>query len=118
MVEESQNEIGEIPSKVRWYHLVACFFAGIFLANAVPHYVNGISGDAFPTPFANPPGVGLSAPVVNVGWALINVVIGYVLVKVGKLSEKNKWTVAAFFTGVVLISLVLSIHFSGKALGA
>jgi hypothetical protein len=117
MAEDSQNEIGEISSKVKWYHLVACFFAGIFLANAVPHYINGISGDAFPTPFANPPGVGLSAPVVNVSWALINVVFGYVLVKVGRLSDKNKWSIAAFFAGVVLISLVLSIHFASKALG-
>lgn len=65
---------------MKWYHLVACFFAGICLANAVPHYVNGISGDAFPTPFANPPGAGLSPPVVNVLWALINIAIGYVLI--------------------------------------
>lgn len=103
---------------MKWYHLVACFFAGICLANAVPHYVNGISGDAFPTPFANPPGAGLSPPVVNVLWALINIAIGYVLIRVGKLSEKNKWTVAVFFAGMVLISLVLSIHFADKAFGA
>ena len=80
MVEENQNKIEEVSLNVKWYHLVACFFAGICLANAVPHYVNGISGDAFPTPFANPPGAGLSPPVVNVLWALINIAIGYVLI--------------------------------------
>ena len=55
-----------------WYHYVACFFAGIFLANAVPHFVKGICGDRFPTPFAKPPGKGLSSPLVNVLWALVN----------------------------------------------
>ena len=38
--------------------------------------------------------------------------------QLGKLSEKNKWTVAVFFAGMVLISLVLSIHFADKAFGA
>ena len=117
MEEDNQNKVEEVSLNVGWYRLVACFFAGIFLANAVPHYVNGISGDAFQTPFANPPGVGLSPPVVNVLWALFNIVIGYVLIRVGKLSVKDKWTVAVFFAGVVLISLVLSIHFAGKASG-
>ncbi|WP_242393237.1 hypothetical protein [Anaeromyxobacter oryzisoli] len=29
---------------MRWYHDLAYFFGGAFLANAVPHYVNGIPG--------------------------------------------------------------------------
>jgi hypothetical protein len=37
-----------------WYSYVACFFAGAFLANAVPHFVKGVTGEAFPTPFAKP----------------------------------------------------------------
>jgi hypothetical protein len=48
-----------------WYDYIACFFAGMFLANVVPHYVKGVCGDRFPTPFANPPGKGLSSPTVN-----------------------------------------------------
>ena len=31
-----------------WYNYVFCFFAGTFLANVVPHFVHGISGDPFP----------------------------------------------------------------------
>jgi hypothetical protein len=30
---------------------IFCFFAGAILANVVPHFVHGISGDRFPTPF-------------------------------------------------------------------
>jgi hypothetical protein len=54
-----------------WYNYIICFFAGTFLANVVPHFVHGISGDRFPTPFVRPPGKGLSSPTVNVVWALV-----------------------------------------------
>lgn len=99
---------------MKWYHYVACFFAGLFLANTVPHFVHGISGDSFPSPFANPPGKGLSSPMVNVLWALANVFIGYILLRVGKVSQKNKWSLLAFFAGVICCSLALSIAFTDK----
>jgi hypothetical protein len=35
-----------------WDSYIACFFAGAFLANAVPHFVKGVTGEPFPTPFA------------------------------------------------------------------
>ena len=99
---------------MKWYHYIACFFAGLFLTNAVPHFVHGISGDSFPSPFANPPGRGLSSPTVNVLWALVNMLIGYILLRAGKVSQKNKWSLLAFFAGVVYISITSSIVFVGK----
>ena len=99
---------------MKWYHYIACFFAGLFLTNVIPHFVHGISGDSFPTPFANPPGKGLSSPLINILWALFNLVIGYILLKVGKVSQTNKWSLLAFFAGVVFISISLSIAFAGK----
>ena len=51
---------------MRWYHAVAYFFGGAFLANTLPHLMNGISGHPFQSPFASPPGVGLSSALVNV----------------------------------------------------
>ena len=48
-----------------WYHYVAWFFGGAFLVNSVPHFTNGVSGRPFPTPFAKPPGRGLSPSWVN-----------------------------------------------------
>ena len=42
----------EVVHKLKWYHYVATFFAGVFLANTIPHFVNGISGNLFPSPFA------------------------------------------------------------------
>jgi hypothetical protein len=99
---------------VHWYDYIACFFSGIFLANAVPHFVHGISGDRFPTPFAQPPGKGLSSPTVNVVWALLNLAVGYFLFRVGKVSSDDRLTLVAFFAGVVVISTVSSVLFANK----
>ena len=74
---------------MNWYNYVACFFAGAFLANVVPHLFHGISGDRFPTPFAKPSGRGLSSPTVNVVWVWINLVVGYVLFRAGGVSSEN-----------------------------
>jgi len=99
---------------MKWYHYVACFCAGLFLTNTVPHFVHGVSGDSFPSPFAHPPGKGLSSPTVNVLWALVNVLVGYVLLRAGKVSQTNKWSLLAFFAGAIYISVMLSIVFVGK----
>jgi len=99
---------------MNWYHYVSCFFAGLFLANAVPHFVQGISGDRFPTPFAHPPGKGLSSPTVNVIWALLNLLIGYILFRAGKLGNGGDWAVGIFFAGIVTISVPMSVHFQKK----
>ena len=63
-----------------WHDYVAYFFGGCFLVNAVPHFVSGVMGRRFPSPFASPPGKGESSPMVNVLWAALNLVIGYLLV--------------------------------------
>lgn len=36
-----------METETRWYHYIAYFFAGVFLANTIPHLVNGISGIRF-----------------------------------------------------------------------
>ena len=98
---------------MNWYNYVACFFAGTFIANVVPHFVHGISGEPFPTPFARPLVKGLSSPVVNVAWALINLIVGYVLFRVGKVSSGDG-ALGAFFAGIVTLSLWLSVLFARR----
>ncbi len=99
---------------MKWYHYVACFFAGAFLANMVPHFIHGISGDSFPSPFSDPPGKGLSSPIVNVLWGLGNLVVGYILYKAGKVSQANTSSMLIFFIGIVCMSIMLSISFVDK----
>ena len=99
---------------MNWYRYVACFFAGMFLANVVPHFVHGISGDRFPTPFAHPSGKGLSSPTVNVVSALFNLSVGYILFRVGKVSSGDDSALLVFFAGIVAISTLLSLRFAKK----
>lgn len=99
---------------MKWYHYLAAFFAGMFLANVVPHFIHGISGDPFPTPFANPPGKGLSSLTVNVLWGCLNLFVGYILLSVSKPSSKNKLSMIALFLGIVVMSVLLSFAFMDK----
>jgi hypothetical protein len=99
---------------VNWHYYIACFFAGMFFANVVPHFVHGISGDRFPTPFAHPPGKGLSSPTVNVVWALLNLVVGYILARIGKVSSGGDSALITFFAGIVVISTMSSVRFAKK----
>ena len=59
--------------------LLAYFFGGAFLANAMPHFVSGMMGRPFQSPFAKPPGRA-SSSTVNVLWGFFNFVVGYLLV--------------------------------------
>lgn len=97
-----------------WYHYVAGFFAGIFLANSIPHYVKGVTGESFPTPFANPPGKGLSSPMTNAIWGLVNLLIGFLLFKFSKVSVGNVLSLILLFTGFVLTTMVSAKNFSNK----
>ena len=55
--------------------------AGALLANAVPHGVAGAVGRPFPSPFAKPPGVGLSGRVPNLVWSAANLALGTALLR-------------------------------------
>ena len=102
---------------MRWYHYISYFFGGIFLANALPHLGNGISGHAFQSPFASPPGVGLSSSVVNVLWGLFNLAVGYLLVcRVGSFDLRKTTHVLALGAGILIMSLNLA-HYFGRLHG-
>jgi hypothetical protein len=90
-----------------WLTYVAYFFGGAFLANAVPHFVSGTMGRAFQSPFAHPPGKGLSSALVNVGWGACNVVVGYVLVfRVGAFDLRDTWDALGFGAGFIAIGVL------------
>ena len=97
---------------MNWLDLVSYFFGGIFLANAVPHCVSGMMGQPFQSPFAKPPGQGLSSSTVNVLWGFVNAVIGYTLVlRVGQFDVRSTSNVLMLAVGALLISLSLARHF-------
>lgn len=95
-----------------WLDLLSYFFGGVFLANAIPHFVSGTMGRPFQSPFAKPPGQGLSSSIVNVLWGFFNLVVGYVLVcRVGDFALKNTGDVVALGVGALFIALFSARHF-------
>lgn len=92
--------------------LVSYFFGGLFLANSVSHVVSGVMGKPFQSPFAKPPGEGLSSSTVNVLWGFFNIVLGYILVcRVGDFRLTNTPDVAALGLGAFVISMFLARQF-------
>src|SRR5580693_8997732 len=95
-------------------HLVSHFFGGAFLANAVPHFVSGAMGRPFQSPFAKPPGQGLSSSTVNVLWGFANFVIAYLLIaRVGNFDPRAADQIIAFGVGVLIIG-VMSARLFGR----
>jgi hypothetical protein len=99
---------------MQWYHYFSAIWSGMFFANFVPHFVQGISGNAFPTPFARLKRKTLSSPTVNVAWALFNLIAGYILFRTACISPSNIFSLLFFLTGIACISLWLSKRFSQK----
>jgi hypothetical protein len=97
---------------MEWAHYISYFFGGVFLANAIPHLVSGTMGRPFQSPFANPPGKGLSSPTVNVLWGAFNLAAGYLLVcRVGSFDLHATSHVTTAGLGGLLISLYAARHF-------
>jgi len=97
---------------MHWYALVALLFGGAFLANAVPHIVNGISGRAFQSPFAKPPGRGVSPASINVVWGFLNLFVAWVLlILVSDFSIHNWVDVSMTLVGALMTSMNLARHF-------
>ena len=100
-----------MQTETRWYHYVAYFFGGVFLANAIPHLVNGMSGSPFQSPFATPPGKGLSSSTVNVLWGMFNLAVAYLL-----LARVGRFELRRTSHAVVLgLAVFLGALFAGKS---
>jgi hypothetical protein len=95
-----------------WVSLISYFFGGVFLANAIPHVVSGSMGRPFQSPFARPPGQGLSSSTVNVLWGVLNLAVAYVLIcRVGDFSLRSTVHAASLGLGFLLLGLFCARHF-------
>lgn len=97
---------------MNWGQEIAYFFGGLFLANALPHYISGLMGRAFQSPFAKPRGEGYSTSLTNVLWGFLNLIAAYyLLVRVGDFDWRNDFHVAALGLGMLLIAIFAARHF-------
>ena len=95
-----------------WLHDLAYFFGGAFLANAVPHYVSGMMGRSFQSPFAKPPGKGLSSSTVNVLWGVANLAVSYGLIlRVGQFDLRATDQIASLGLGLLLMGVMAARTF-------
>ena len=92
---------------MNWLHDLAYLFGGAFVSNAVPHFVAGVMGEPFQSPFAKPPGQGLSSSTVNVVWGFANFVAAYLLIaRVGAFDPHAPDQIGAFGLGLLLMGLM------------
>lgn len=97
---------------MNWLHEAAYLFGGAFLTNAVPHFVSGMMGRPFQSPFADPPGRGLSSSTVNVLWGLTNFIVAYLLLAcVGRFDLRDTGHVTAAGLGLLLTSVMAAGSF-------
>jgi hypothetical protein len=90
-----------------WLDYACYFFGGVLLGNGIPHFVSGTMGRAFQSPFARPPGKGLSSALVNVAWGAVNLVAGYVLLlHVGTFDFRDAWDALSFGAGFISIAIL------------
>jgi hypothetical protein len=95
-----------------WLSLISYFFGGAFLCNAIPHFVSGIMGRPFQSPFAKPPGQGLSSSTVNVVWGVFNLAVAYILIcRVGAFSLRSTPHAATLGLGFLLMGVMGARHF-------
>jgi hypothetical protein len=95
------NVIAATPA---WAYLAA-FFASLFLVNGLPHFLHGISGKQFPTPFSGGAGT-LDGAVRNVLWGSANLLAGGVLL----------WLVRHHLDSPALVAELVIVAIGGASL--
>jgi hypothetical protein len=97
---------------MEWIRYISYFFGGAFVTNALPHFVSGLMGRPFQSPFAKPPGKGLSSSTMNVLWGFSNLAVGYVLIcRVGNFDLRSTDDIVALGLGSLVMGVVLARQF-------
>jgi len=86
-----------------WQLYVFSFLAGLFGANGVPHFIKGVLGEKFQTPFGKS-----SSASVNVVWGLANFVVAALFLFTGDVHEHLLRAFGMVVLGILLMSLVLA----------
>lgn len=97
---------------MRWYHLISYFFGGAFFVNALPHFMMGVTGHPFQSPFGSPPGEGTSSALSNVLWGTANFIAAYLLLgKVGNFVFRNLLHILPAAVGALTMAVILARSF-------
>ncbi len=95
--------------------IVWLFFSGLFFANGIPHFVNGISGKEFHNPSLHRFVPQVPSPLFNVIWGLLNFGLALFLFSLAQgFSFGLNGGSVAFGIGFVFASVGLSIFFQRR----
>ena len=95
---------------MEWYAYIFLFVGGAAVANFVPHFVHGISGEWFWTRFHKGGSRERSPPWINVVWALTNLLLAYLLLWAGHFSFTDIPSVLIGFLGFATLAIRLSLE--------
>jgi hypothetical protein len=90
-----------------WQLYVFSFFAGLFAANGIPHFIKGVMGQKHQTPFGKP-----SSAVINVCWGWINLVVAAIFLHFSNMNAHDYGAYTLFAVGALLISLFSAVAWS------
>jgi hypothetical protein len=91
------------------------FLCGLFTANGIPHFVNGVSGKDFHKPSVGKLARSVPSPLLNVIWGITNFALALLLRSAcpGLHVGANLWF-GAFALGFIFAAIGLSIYFPGR----
>ena len=93
---------------------VAYVISAFCLVNGVPHFVQGVCGHRFQSPFASPPGIGESPPLINVLWGSFNFFVGYLLLNYAGFFVVGANVATFVFLSALFVSSVILAVIFGK----
>jgi len=112
----SQGVLAQLEVPLPWIAYIVHFIAAAFLTNGIPHFVNGVSGRAFRTPFVGMSGSKLSSPEVNVIWGWLNFLIAFLLfANIGPLYIGTPGDTIFVAAGMLVMGVILARIFSSDA---
>ncbi len=94
---------------------LATTLGGVLLVNAVPHGTAALLRRPFPTPFADPPGIGLSGTGENAAWSTANLVVGGLLVGRRRWEERSRSEIVTATVAAIGMVGYLTWHFGVSA---
>lgn len=99
-----------------WIAYIVHFIAAAFLTNGIPHFVSGVSGRPFRTPFVRAGGAKLSSPEINVVWGWVNFLVAFLLfANIGPLYIGTPGDTIFVAAGMLVMGVILARIFGGES---
>jgi hypothetical protein len=92
-----------------WQVYVYGFLAGLIGANGVPHFIKGIIGEKYSTPFGDS-----SSSTINVAWGWLNFVVAGIFLYYSHYHAHLLRTFAMVAIGALVAGVVLSTFWANE----